>query len=386
MSQLRMLALSPVPEEGAGCRFRIAQYGPALQAAGIDVTISPFFTREFFGLVYQKGRAWAKATMFLQRAMDRLRTVAGRSRYDAIFIYREALPVGPAIIETLLAQAPGVAIVYDFDDAVFLPSTSEANRAIALLKWPSKVRTIIRRSDVVIAGNEFLAAYARHYNDTVRVIPTCVDTTKWVPRPGGGAAAGSEAPRTAVPVLGWIGTPTTAPYLRSLQPVLQQLARTHPFILRVSGAGADLQIPGVTVANVPWTLDGELALFNTCDIGVYPLSDDEWAKGKCGFKAIQFMACGVPVVAAPVGVNREIISDGVNGFTASTTSEWVEKLGRLIADRALRARLGSAGRATIEARYSLHVNAPKLVAAVTEAVHRARQRADKPAPFPVPNS
>src|SRR6266540_2588578 len=177
-----MLALSPVPEEGAGCRFRIAQYVPALEAAGIGVTISPFYTREFFSLVYRKGGAAAKASLFVQRAIDRLRTVADRARYDVVFIYREALPVGPAIIETLLAQAPGLAIVYDFDDAVFLPNTSEANRAIALLKWPGKVKSIIRRSDTVIAGNEFLAAYARQFNDSVRVIPTVVDTAKFVPR------------------------------------------------------------------------------------------------------------------------------------------------------------------------------------------------------------
>jgi glycosyltransferase involved in cell wall biosynthesis len=376
-----MLALSPVPEEGAGCRFRIAQYVPALQAAGIDVTISPFFTREFFGLVYRKGHALAKSAMFVQRAIDRLRTVAARGRYDAIFIYREALPVGPAIIETLLAQAPGVAIVYDFDDAVFLPNTSEANRPIALLKWPSKVRTIIRRSDVVIAGNEFLASYARQYNGSVRVIPTVVDTTKFVPRSDRADAEyrGTAAP----PIIGWIGTPTTAPYLLSLQPELQELARTHPFVLRVCGAGAEMEIPGVTVANTPWTLDGEVALFNTCDVGVYPLSDDEWAKGKCGFKAIQFMACGVPIVAAPVGVNREIIQDGANGLLAATPAEWIEKLGRLLADTALRAQLGAAGRRTIHERYSLERNAPLLVAAVLDAVTRARQRADKPAPVAV---
>jgi glycosyltransferase involved in cell wall biosynthesis len=376
-----MLALSPVPEEGAGCRFRIAQYAPALRAAGIDVTISPFYTREFFGLVYQKGRALAKSMMFVQRAIDRLRPVADRGRYDAIFIYREALPVGPAIIETLLARGRGVAIVYDFDDAVFLPNTSDANRAIALLKWPGKVRTIIRRSDVVIAGNEFLAEYARQYNDSVRVIPTCVDTTKFVPR---AEVVQAVRPATAAspPVIGWIGTPTTAPYLLALQPVLQELARAHAFVLRVCGAGADLQIPGVAVANTPWTLDGEVALFNTCDIGVYPLSDDEWAKGKCGFKAIQFMACGVPVVAAPVGVNREIIQDGANGLLATTPAEWIEKLGRLLADMALRARLGAAGRRTIEESYSLKTNAPLLVAAVLDAVTRARQRADKPAPVP----
>jgi glycosyltransferase involved in cell wall biosynthesis len=361
-----MLALSPVPEEGAGCRFRIAQYVPALERAGVDVTISPFFTREFFRLVYQRGHGAAKTAMSLARTLDRLRTVANSRQFDVVFIYREAMPVGPAIIETLLARAHRLGIVYDFDDAVFLENTSDANRVIAWLKWPSKVQSIIRHSTIVTAGNEFLAAYARQYNDDVRIIPTCVDTSKFVPR-GGGAAS-------SVPVVGWIGTPTTVPYLLSLAPILQEVARRHRFVVRVCGAGPDVSLPGVDVRYEPWSLEREVELFNTCDIGVYPLADDEWARGKCGFKAIQFMACGVPVVAAPVGVNCEIIRDGVNGLLASTPAEWVEKLDRLLADAALRARLGAAGRGRIEVDLSLDVNAPKLVAAVLEASDRARRR------------
>ncbi|HZR22171.1 MAG TPA: glycosyltransferase family 4 protein [Vicinamibacterales bacterium] len=364
MKPLRMLALSPVPEEGAGCRFRIAQYVPALERAGIDVTISPFFTREFFQLVYRKGYAVQKTALFVQRALDRARTVAHRSEYDVIFIYREALPIGPAVIERLLSRTPGVAVIYDFDDAVYLPNTSDANRAIGLLKWPQKVARILERSDGVIAGNEYLAAFARRHTDAVRVIPTCVDTTKFIPQPHA----------NPIPVVGWIGTPTTAPYLMSLAPALQQLARTRRFVLRVCGAGTPIAMPGVTVENTPWTLDGEVALFNTCDVGVYPLTDDEWARGKCGFKAIQFMACEVPVVAAPVGVNRDIITDGVDGFLAFGERDWSEKIARLLDDAALRASFGRAGRDRIERDYSLRANAPKMIDAVAAAVERARGR------------
>jgi glycosyltransferase involved in cell wall biosynthesis len=380
-----MLALSPVPEEGAGCRFRVVQYVPALESAGVHVTISPFFTTDFFRLVYRRGHALKKTLLFAERAVDRFRTLMARERYDAIFIYREALPIGPAIVESLFARAHGLALIYDFDDAVYLPNTSEANRAIAALKWPRKVKSIVGRSDCVIAGNEYLAAWARAYSDTVRVIPTCVDTTKFVPRAENVARAfqASGDASGGVPTIGWIGTPTTVPYLLSLQSVFQDIARTHQFVLRICGAGADVQMPGVKVSNVPWALDTEVSLFNTCDIGVYPLSDDEWARGKCGFKAIQFMACGVPVVAAPVGVNREILRDGVNGLLAASPAEWVEKLGRLLASLPLRATLGAAGRATIEAEYSLKVNAPKVVAAVHDAVERARRRAAGAAPVPV---
>src|SRR5262249_25826694 len=122
------------------------------------------------------------------------------------------------------------------------------------------------------------------------------------------------------------------------------------------------------VRSETWSRDREVDLFAGCDVGVYPLTDDEWARGKCGFKAIQFMACGVPVIASRVGVNAELIEDGVNGFLASTDAEWVEKLQRLLADPRLRARLGAAGRRTIEARYSLAVTAPRLVGALESVV------------------
>jgi len=163
--------------------------------------------------------------------------------------------------------------------------------------------------------------------------------------------------------------------VKSLGPSLGRLAASHQYVLRVSGSAEPLEFPGVTTVNERWTLEREVELFNTCDIGVYPLKDDEWAKGKCGFKAIQFMACGVPVVAAAVGVNTEIIQDGVNGFLASTDEEWDEKVGRLLADGALRQRLGAAGRKTIEERYSLAVNGPKLASLLRDAVDRKERAA-----------
>ncbi|HVZ23082.1 MAG TPA: glycosyltransferase, partial [Vicinamibacterales bacterium] len=175
-------------------------------------------------------------------------------------------------------------------------------------------------------------------------------------------------------VIGWIGTPTTAPYLKSLEPVFERLASRHPFEVRVSGSGAPLTFAGVTTTNERWSLEREVELFNTCDVGVYPLNDDEWEKGKCGFKAIQFMACGVPVVAAAVGVNREIIQDGVNGFLASTERDWAQKIGRLLGDAELRQRLGAAGRRTIEEKYSLAVNAPRLAALLRDVVDRRMGR------------
>ena len=366
MSRVRALALSPVPYEGAGCRYRIAQYIPHLAAQGIDLEIAPFFDREFFELVYQPGRTARKTLLFLRQAMGRVRTVLQHGRYDLVVIYREALPVGPPIIEAMLAAAK-VPLVYDFDDAVFLSNTSDANRWIAALKNPQKTGAIVRKCDQVIAGNEFLAAYARRFNPSVHVIPTSIDVDLFVPR-----SDSRPAPSNAPIAVGWIGTPTTAPYLMPLAPLLRELATEHAFEFRVAGSTAALAFDGVPTRNLQWSLDREVELFNQCDIGVYPLPDDDWARGKCGFKAIQFMSCGVPVVASAVGVNREIVRDGVNGFLASTPDEWRQKLSALMADADLRRRMGAAGRRTIQERYSLQVNGPRVAAVIGAALARTR--------------
>ena len=352
-SKTRVLAISPIPEEGAGCRFRIAHYIPHLEAHGFEVTLLTLFSTDFFRRVYRPGHLLAKSVVFGGLALRHLWALRRVREYDVVFIYRELFPVGPALVEWLMSLPGCPPIVFDFDDAIFLPSVSEANRLIAALKTPSKVATIVRRSREVVVGNDYLGAYARQFNPAVTMIPTSVDITKFQPSP-------DARPARPEPVVGWIGSPTTASFLMGLAPVLQRVSALRPFVLKVSGSGDPVAMPGVKVENAEWRLSGEVDLFRDCDIGVYPLVDDAWAKGKCGFKAIEFMACGVPVVAAGVGVNREIIEDGVNGFLATTDNEWVEKLGRLIAEPALRARFAAAGRRTIVERYSLHVNAPKL--------------------------
>ena len=366
---IRVLALSPIPEEGAGCRFRIAHYIPYLESDGFEVTLKTLFTTEFFRFVYKPGHLARKSAVFARLALKHLWALHEVPNYDVVFIYRELLPVGPALIEWLLSMPRCPPIVFDFDDAIFLPSVSEANRLIAALKTPSKVATIVRRSREVVVGNDYLGAYARQFNPAVTIIPTSVDITKFHPSP-------DVRPARPEPVVGWIGSPTTASFLMGLAPVLRRVSAQQPFVLKVSGSGDPVAMPGVKVENAEWRLSGEVDLFRDCDIGVYPLVDDAWAKGKCGFKAIEFMACGVPVVAASVGVNREIIEDGVNGFLATTDNEWVEKLGRLIADPPLRARFAVAGRRTIEERYSLHVNAPKLADVLRRAAGGDAARGD----------
>ena len=358
---VRILALSPIPEEGAGCRFRVSQYIPYLRSAGFDVTVSPFYSRDYFSFVYRPGNYFRKAIGFVALTWRRVRELFSIRQYDLVLLYREAIPIGPIFVERWIRRL-GIPIVYDFDDAIFLRAVSDANKAFSFLKNPARVNSILEISTEVSVGNEFLAGYARRFNPHVTVIPTAVDTNKFVPRPNAAPDVGRKL------VVGWIGSPTTFQYLESLKEILAEVAARHPFTLKVSGAGRPVDFPGVDVQEVPWSMADEVSLFNTCDIGVYPLTDDDWSRGKCGFKAIQCMACGVPVVAADVGVNREIIEDGVNSSLAATPAEWIAKLSRLLTDADLRRRMAAAGRRTIQERYSLDVAAPRLAGVLRAAL------------------
>jgi glycosyltransferase involved in cell wall biosynthesis len=217
------------------------------------------------------------------------------------------------------------------------------------LKAPGKTHFTLAAAARVIAGNSYVADYARRYNRRTEVIPTVVDTDAFTP-----------APRAnATPVLGWIGTHSSLQYLRAIVPALQALARRRPFVLRV--VGARLDAPGVAVENVTWQQAREVQDFQSLDIGLYPLVEDPWSLGKSGFKAVQYMACAVPVVASPVGVTCDMIRDGDNGFLARSHDEWVAHLTALLDDAGLRQRLGAAGRADAVARWSLTTYAPRFV-------------------------
>jgi glycosyltransferase involved in cell wall biosynthesis len=203
----------------------------------------------------------------------------------------------------------------------------------------------------VMAGNSYLAEYARQVNANVTIVPTTIDTEKYAVR--------TEAHESELPTIGWTGSFSTVQHLDTLRSALQKLAKQTKFRLRVIGTPT-YKLDGLDVEAMPWRADTELEDLHAIDIGVMPLPDDAWSKGKCGLKALQFMALGIPTVCSPVGVNTEIIQDGENGFIASSEDEWVEKLGRLVHSAELRRQLGRAGRRTVEAKYSANVQAPRV--------------------------
>lgn len=356
----RVLWLTPVPFEGAGSRFRIYQFLPALAAAGIRCDVSPFLDAAFFRMVYRPGRTAEKTLRFGIASLRRLASTLALGRYDALVVYRETFPIGGALIERW-AKTRGIPLVFDLDDAIYLRDQVTMNPFVWRLKVPQRVWSAVRWSDLVVCGSEYLAGRCRPVNDRVLVLPTSVDLHAFTPRARHGPADET--------VIGWVGSHSSAIlYLDMLAEPLRRLAATHRIVVDVVGAGTPLAWPGVPVRNREWRLADEVQYFQNADIGVCPLRDDEWGRGKCAFKAIQYMAVGVPVVASRVGANTELIRDGENGFLAATDHEWEEKLGLLARDPWLRQQMGDAARKTIEERYSLQVVGPRLVRALTDVM------------------
>lgn len=355
---MKILFFLPHSKQAAGARYRVHQFLPALTEAGVDCDVREFVTPELYRLLYSRGHSLTKGLWIARQSLHRAQDLRDARDADLIFVYRECYPFGPALIESLLGRW-GKPIVYDFDDAIFLPEPTLLRN---VLRNPAKTARIAQLASCVIVSNQHLRGFASAYNKQVEVIPTCVDTDVFAPPP-------ERAERRRLR-LGWIGSHSTAKYLEQLRPVLSELASKFDFELLVIGGNRTFELPGVNVINERWSLDTEVASFQSLDIGLYPLSDTIWELGKGGFKAIQYMAVGAACVVSRVGVTRDIVKDGENGFLATSKQEWLDKLGRLLSDSALRKRLAEAGRRTIVEQYSLAVCAPRLLRVLERVARR----------------
>jgi len=348
---MRVLALMPaLYDTSPGQRYRLEQWEPLLRERGVDITFAPFEDEDLHALLYQPGMMKKKLQLVTRGLGRRLSLVRKAKQYDLVYILREAALLGPPVFERLIAQS-GVPVVFDFDDAIFVSYRSPSNGYLSYLKFASKTKTICRIASHVMVGNPYLAEYARQVNDRVTVIPTTIDTEKYrVPE---------RREKSGPLVIGWTGSHSTVQHLDTMRGALKKLAERESFRLRVIGTPAYECAP-VEVEAMRWRADTELEDLSEIDIGMMPLPDDRWSKGKCGLKALQFMALGIPTICSPVGVNTDIIQDGQNGFIAGTEDEWVEKLSRLLRSAELRRRLGDAGRATVEEQYSAITQTPRV--------------------------
>ena len=336
---IRILFIVPYPTEGPSNRFRIEQYLPAVEEGGFKATVRPFCNSEFYGILHKKGRYLKKIASLIIFSLRRLADVFHAADYNIVFIHREAFPDKSCVFEwffSLLARK----IIYDFDDAVFLTK-------------PLKIKMLLKKAHHVITGNKFLRDYSLRFNQNVTVLPTPIDTDKYLP------AVSNTGKRKVV--IGWIGTSSTSAYLLDLLGVFKRLSERHKNIeFRIVGGDEGLKL-GIAVNRMEWSLASETRELQGFDIGIMPMPDNNWTKGKCAFKIIQYMAVGIPSVASPVGMSADIINDGQNGFLASTEAEWIDRLSRLIDSPGLRETMGKEGRHIAEEAYSLKVNAPKLL-------------------------
>ncbi|MCW5970261.1 MAG: glycosyltransferase family 4 protein [Blastocatellales bacterium] len=347
-SKISIAALVPYPQNTTPSqRYRIEQWMPYLVAAGIRVDLFPFADSALLDQLHRPGFRISTASRILLRSMRRFVDLAHSKRYDAILIHRAVSIVGPAWFERLAARM-GRPIIYDFDDAIFHLHTTEANRRFGWLKFPGKTATICRLSSHITVGNEYLAEYARRFNPNVTVIPTSVDTDLYRPIEG--------RKRNGRIVVGWTGSSTSQTYLEMFAPVLEEIVRDERVELRVH-SDRPPKLPGIKHVWRQWSAETESEEIGEFDIGIMPMPDDEWARGKCAMKALLYMSMGIPAVCTAVGANLEVISHGENGLLAATSDEWLDNIGRLAGDAALRERLGRAGRRTVEQRYSMRRSA-----------------------------
>ena len=360
--RVKAIFFAPYPEEGPSARYRVVQYLPFLEKEGIECTYCPFFSQAAYKILYRSGRFLPKVAHFADSSLRRLYWTGRVRDYDVAFVHLEIYPLFVRLYDRML-QRSGRPLIFDLDDTIFIHKPT-VNPVMRWLRNPKKVDDLLRMSSHVIVCNQFMDDYSRKFNPNVTIIHTPVDTDKF--RPQDRRAQGGP------PVLGWIGSHSTAYYLEVLRPVLARLAERHDFIFKVVGAGSPFEVPGVKVENREWSLDREIEDFWSFDIGLYPMIDNEYAIGKTGFKTIQYMAFGIPAVVSAVGANKLIVRDGKNGFLVDNedAEAWVDRISRLIEDRRLRERIGKGGRETVLQNYSLQRSAAVMASIIKEEASR----------------
>lgn len=348
----RLLLLPRYTSGGASSRLRMLQFVPALEAAGASVRVEPFFDETYLAAYYTKGRKPISRALagYARRASAIFRAA------DLVWVEKELFPFLPGAAERTLRWR-GTPYIVDYDDAVFHGYDRHRLGVVRRLLG-RKLDPLLAGAAAVTAGNEYLAAYARaHGARRVELVPTVVDPMRYPVK-----SAGPGEPLR----VGWIGTPANARYLGPVIRALRQLGTRRPVILVTIGAQR-LDGLGVPQEAHDWSEGEEAALLSNVDLGVMPLPDDPFERGKCGYKLIQYMAAGRPVIASPVGVNDSIVDPSV-GILADSDKEWKTALDTLAGDAAMRARMGTAGRARVEQFYSSQVIAPLLIALFAEVI------------------
>jgi glycosyltransferase involved in cell wall biosynthesis len=327
-----------------GQRFRYEMFIPFLTRYGYRFDISKLLNAKDDRILYSPGNYLGKARIFLKSWVIRIKDWMRMNRYDIIFIFRDALLTGSTFFERRFSGSRAK-VVFDFDDAIWMHNISDANRRLSFLKNPAKTSTIISHSDLIFAGNQFLADYALQFNSKVEIVPTTIDTDVYIP---------DHSKRSGPKIcIGWSGSFSTIQHFATAIPVLKKIRDSFGdrVYFKIIGDGT-YYCEELDTQGEPWKSETEVEELNKIDIGIMPLPDDEWSKGKCGLKGLQYMALEIPTLMSPIGVNKEIIQEGVNGYLPSAEDEWFECIASLIENRSLRNSIGKAARETVLRKYS----------------------------------
>ncbi len=352
MPHILLLTAYP-PNKVPAQRFRVEIFLPYLLQKGYPYTYSPAFSENGYLHFYKSGIRLKKVFSYLRGYLHRIKETSRIKEVDLVWVQREALLGPTSYFERWWAKRKP--LVYDFDDSIWLKDVSDANRLFAWLKRPEKTAEIIRVASVVTVCNAYLEAYVRQFHDRVLRIPTVIDTEKYPLLP--------PKERDEV-VIGWSGSYTTEKHLRTIEPILLALQKKYGSRVRFRFIGVPGYWPeGLRGESLPWRPETEVADLSEIDIGLMPLPDTPWTRGKCGLKALQYMALGRPAVVSPVSINREIVQEGYNGYLADTPDAWIEKLSDLIENPEKRHWMGLNARKTVEEHYSVLANRDKYLQA-----------------------
>jgi glycosyltransferase involved in cell wall biosynthesis len=345
---MKILFVVPYPYGKAPSqRFRFEQYLAFIREQGWEYTLASFIDEATWRILYKPGHLVSKTVGILKGFLKRFLLLFTVPAYDFIFIHREATPIGPPWFEWVVARVLRKKIIYDFDDAIWIPNTSETNKMVAGIKWHHKVAAICKWAYKVSCGNSYLQDFAQQYNQAAFVNPTTIDTRHHHNK--------VKDQHTQKVVIGWTGTHSTMKYLEAVVPILQRLEQQYSFeFCVISNQAPEIALKSLVFK--PWQKDSEIADLLTFNVGLMPLEDDPWAKGKCAFKALQYMALGIPALVSPVGMNTEVVTDGLNGYICATPEEWYQSLEKVIRDPELRSELGKAARMKIEENYAVAAN------------------------------
>lgn len=352
---LRVLALTKYDAQAASTRQRFVQYFDYLRENDVEVELSPLLPS---GYLEDLNRGLRPGGAGIRRGYaERLRTLRTRGGYDLLWVQYEIFPYWPGFVEGWAARRAGP-FVCDYDDAIF-HSYDAHRRPLVRRLLGRKLEPLLSRAAAAMCGNSYLQAYARRFCRNSVIVPTVLDTEAYRPAPQPRSAEGPA-------VVGWLGSPTTWANVEPLLPAILPVLKARGARLRAIGAGPRARgIEGVDA--VEWSEAGEVAELQAMDVGIMPLLDQPFQRGKCGYKLIQYMACGVPAIGSPVGVNSEIVADGSSGFLAAGPEEWAARLETLLADPGLRARMGAQGRRIAAERYSLASQQPRLLSILRAA-------------------